>query len=146
MPEVRRLLQELFITQHFGVLCTQSEGQPYGSVMCFAASEDLRRIWMATPRKTRKFTDIQTNDRVAFVVENTANNPSDAFDAVATTVTGRAQELDGPAREHAVAHYLAKNPQLTDFVSSPQCAVIELAVASYQVVSHFQEAVQVQVV
>ncbi len=38
-PELSGVLHDLMTTQNFGVLCTQSQGQPYGSLMCFATSD-----------------------------------------------------------------------------------------------------------
>mgnify|MGYP002068211782 CR=1 FL=1 len=42
---IRRLLME----QGYAVLCTQSQSQPYGSLIAFAASDDLKTIVFATP-------------------------------------------------------------------------------------------------
>ena len=88
-PELRRVLHDLMTTQHFGVLCTQSQGQPYGSLMCFATSDDLARVWFATDRHTRKFEHMHADSRVAFLVEDTGNRPSDTFEAVVVTGTGK---------------------------------------------------------
>ena len=132
-------------TQNFGVLCTQSRGQPFGSLMCFATSDDLARIWFATERETRKYRSMDADNRVAFLVENTANKPSDAFEAVVATGTGKVGELSGAEKSAALERYLVKNPQLTDFVSSPSCALLQLAVEVYQVVRKFQQAVEIRV-
>jgi len=132
-------------TQNFGVLCTQSRGQPFGSLMCFATSEDLARIWLATERATRKFKSMHADNRVAFLVENAGNKPSDTFEAVVATGTGKVGELTGADKSAALERYLAKNPQLTEFVASPSCAFLELKVEVYQVVRRFQEAVDVRV-
>jgi uncharacterized protein YhbP (UPF0306 family) len=143
LPELRRALSDMLNTQNFGVLCTQSRGQPYGTVVCFAQSEDLARLWFATTRSTRKFADIMANDRVAFVVNNAANKPSDVFDALAATGTGQVRELSGADREAALNPYLAKHPHLEGFVTSPNCALVELSVEVYHVVTRFQEVVEV---
>ena len=51
-PErIRRLLTE----QSYAVLCTQSQSQPYGSLVAFAASEDLKTLVFSTPVTTRKY-------------------------------------------------------------------------------------------
>jgi nitroimidazol reductase NimA-like FMN-containing flavoprotein (pyridoxamine 5'-phosphate oxidase superfamily) len=145
MPELSRVLQDLMTMQNFGVLCTQRQGQPYGSLMCFAVSDDLALIWLATERNTRKFESMDADNRVAFLVENTANKPSDAFEAVVATGTGRVSELSGSERSAALERYLLKNPQLAEFVASPTCALLQLAVEVYQVVRKFQESVEVRV-
>jgi nitroimidazol reductase NimA-like FMN-containing flavoprotein (pyridoxamine 5'-phosphate oxidase superfamily) len=145
VPELSRVLQDLLATQNFGVLCTQGSGQPYGSVVCFATSEDLSRIWFSTTRSTRKFTHIQGDDRVAFVVDNASNRPSDLFEAVAATGTGHARELRGAEREAASERYLAKHPHLREFADSPNCALVEVRVEVFHVVTRFQEVVEIHV-
>lgn len=144
-PQLRRILHKLLTTQNFGVLCTQSGGQPYGTVVCFAASDDLARLWFATTRSTRKFAHIAADARVAFVIENTTNLPSDVFEAVAATGSGRARELHGAERASAQERYLAKHQHLKEFVSSPGCALVEIGFATFQVVTRFQEVVEIHV-
>lgn len=145
VPELRRVLQDLLETQNFGVLCTQVRGHPYGTVVCFAASDDMSRIWFSTTRSTRKFTNIQEDDRVAFVIDNTSNQPSDIFEALVATGTGRARELTGAEREAAAERYLAKHHHLKEFATSPNCALVELSVEFFQVVTRFQEVVEIRV-
>jgi hypothetical protein len=48
-------------------------------------------------------------------------------------------------RESVLNRYLAKHPHLKDFVQSPTCALCQIRVQSYYVVSHFQSVVEVQV-
>jgi nitroimidazol reductase NimA-like FMN-containing flavoprotein (pyridoxamine 5'-phosphate oxidase superfamily) len=145
VPELSRVLHDLLARQNFGVLCTQGEGHPYGTVVCFAASDDLSRIWFSTTRSTRKFVHIQDDNRVAFVIDNTLNRPSDLFEAVAATGTGHARELTGAEREAASERYLAKHPHLKEFATSPNCALVEVSIETFHVVTRFQEVVEIQV-
>ncbi len=145
VPELRRVLQDIMATQNFGVLCTQGGGHPYGTVVCFANSEDLSRIWFSTTRSTRKFTHILEDARVAFVVDSTSNRPSDLFEAVAATGTGRARQLSGKERALALAPYLAKHPHLKEFAESPNCALVQVDVDVFHVVTRFQEVVEIHV-
>jgi nitroimidazol reductase NimA-like FMN-containing flavoprotein (pyridoxamine 5'-phosphate oxidase superfamily) len=145
VPELRRALHELLKTQNFGVLCTQGQGHPYGTVVCFATSDDMARVWFSTTRSTRKFTQIQGDDRVAFVVHNASNRPSDLFEAMAATGTGHARELTGPERQAASGRYLAKHPHLEEFTASPNCALVEVEIQTFHVVTRFQEVVEIHV-
>ena len=145
VPELRRVLRDVLATQNFGVLCTQGQGHPYGTVVCFATSDDMARIWFSTTRSTRKFTHIQGDDRVAFVVDNASNRPSDLFEAVAATGTGHARELTGAEREAASERYLAKHPHLKEFTASPNCALVEVKIETLHVVTRFQEVVEIHV-
>ena len=144
-PELRRILQRLLTTQNFGVLCTQNGGQPYGTLVCFVASDDLARLWFATTRSTRKFAHIEGDSRVAFVVENTNNLPSDVFEAIVATGSGRARELTGTDRASVEQKYLAKHRHLREFVTSPNCALMEIAFETFQIVTRFQEVVEIHV-
>jgi nitroimidazol reductase NimA-like FMN-containing flavoprotein (pyridoxamine 5'-phosphate oxidase superfamily) len=145
VPELRRVLHELLKTQKFGVLCTQGGGHPYGTLVCFATSDDMSRVWFSTTRSTRKFTHIEGDDRVAFVVHNASNRPSDLFEAVVATGTGHARELTGAEREAAFERHLAKHPYLKEFATSPNCALVEVRIDTYHVVTRFQEVVEIHV-
>ncbi len=48
---VEETIRDLFRTQKLAVLPTQNSGQPYASLVCFVASEDLKHLYFAT-RKT----------------------------------------------------------------------------------------------
>ena len=145
VPELRRVLHELLETQNFGVLCTHGQGHPYGTVVCFATSDGMDRVWFSTTRSTRKFTHIQEDDRVAFVVDSASNRPADLFEAVAATGTGHARELTGAEREAAEERYLAKHPHLKEFATSPNCALVEVKIETFHVVTRFQEVVEIHV-
>jgi hypothetical protein len=105
----------------------------------------MGRVWFSTTRSTRKFTHIRGEDRVAFVVHNASNRPSDLFEAVAATGTGRARELSGAEREDASGRYLTKHPHLEEFATSPNCALVEVRVDTFHVVTRFQEVVEIHV-
>jgi len=48
--KIRRLVD----SQPFAVLCTQGQGQPYGSLVAYAPTEDLANAVFATSKATRK--------------------------------------------------------------------------------------------
>ena len=79
------------------------------------------------------------------VVDNASNRPADLFEAVAATGTGRARELTGAEREAASERYLTKHPHLKEFVASPNCALVEMSVETFHVVTRFQEVVEIHV-
>jgi hypothetical protein len=47
-------IRDLVQRQRYGVLCTQSRTQPYGSLVAFAFDEKLEHAVFATPVATRK--------------------------------------------------------------------------------------------
>ncbi len=138
-------LKSLFASQHTGVLATQQDGQPYTSLVAFASSEDLKDLFFATMRATRKFANLSPDSRVAMLIDNRSNIPSDFQWAMGVTVTGRAEELADPEKQTSLTAYLAKHPHLEDFVSSPGCAFLRIRVDTYYVVTRFQKVVEIHV-
>ena len=63
LDNFRHRLRGLFESQKLAVLSTQSDGQPYASLVAFWAPDDLKSIYFATPNTTRKFANL-----AAFVV------------------------------------------------------------------------------
>jgi nitroimidazol reductase NimA-like FMN-containing flavoprotein (pyridoxamine 5'-phosphate oxidase superfamily) len=139
--ELRKLLQ----SQPLAVLATQNLGQPYASLVAFASSDDLKSLYFATTRSTRKYANLLGDSRVAMLVDNRSNKASDFRWATAATATGRATEVDPGEKEKALDRYLTKNPHLRDFVLSPTCALCEMRVQSFFVVTRFQDVVEVHV-
>lgn len=135
-------LRELFATQPLAVLSTGSDSRPYASLVAFAASSDLRRLFFATTRDTRKYANIRSNSRVALLVDNRTNRVDDFTSAIAVTVLGDSRELTGEERADAEGLYLGKHPHLQEFVSSPSCALVEVAVSSLYLVSRFQNVTE----
>jgi nitroimidazol reductase NimA-like FMN-containing flavoprotein (pyridoxamine 5'-phosphate oxidase superfamily) len=137
--ESRERLLEFFRDQRFAVLATQSDGQPYLSLMAFAASDDLRCLVFVTERATRKFANLAANGRVAVLVDDRSNEAADLSNAVAVTAQGRAEELHDGARQEALKLFLRKHPHLGSFARSSACALVQVRVETYYVVSRFQE-------
>ncbi|HPI92515.1 MAG TPA: pyridoxamine 5'-phosphate oxidase family protein [Deltaproteobacteria bacterium] len=131
-------LKALFASQGLAVLSTHEHGQPYCSLVAFSSSEDLKQLVFATTRSTRKFSNIDEDSRVSMLIDNRSNRVSDFHEAMAVTVTGRAEESLGPEKDGLLKLYLAKHPHLEDFVMSPSCALMRLDVLRYYVVSRFQ--------
>jgi nitroimidazol reductase NimA-like FMN-containing flavoprotein (pyridoxamine 5'-phosphate oxidase superfamily) len=141
---LKRLLKALFSAQPLAVLATQSDGQPYGNLVAFAATEDLRGLLFATARGTRKFSNIKADPRVAMVMDSRTNQRVDFQKAVAVTATGKVKELKGEEREDFLKVYLSKHPHLKRFATSPQCALLRINVDRYYVVRRFQKVLTLQ--
>jgi heme iron utilization protein len=145
MDETARLqefLKNLFRSQRLAVLATQDEGQPYGNLLAFAATDDLQHILFATDRATRKYAYLSSNPRIAMVIDNRSNREIDFRQASAVTATGVVKEVAGPDRQRFQDLYLSKHPYLSDFVTSAACALLKVEVETYYVVSKFQKVEQ----
>ncbi len=145
LDSMRKDLKQLFTTQPLAVLSTQNEGQPYASLVAFATSEDLKQLFFATTRATRKYGNLSSDPRVAMLVDSRSNEVSDFRWAMAVTATGKVEEVEGQEKERVLQIYLAKHPHLDDFVSSPSCALLKIRVERYYVATRFQNVTEVHV-
>ena len=143
--ELENLIRELFESQKLAVLGTQTQGQPYANLIAFAASDDLKSLYFATARATRKYANIEADARVTVLIDNRSNQDSDFSQAVAVTATGTAKEVADSKRDEVLAIYLAKHPMLKDFVQSPSCALLQVKVATYYLVRRFQNVMELHV-
>lgn len=138
--QIRKRIKALFASQKLAALSTQGDGQPYASLVAFYATDDLKHIYFATPRTTRKFANLKAHNRVAVMINNSSNRPSDFQRAIAVTAVGSAEELVGADKKQILKGYLAKHPHLEDFVRSPTCALVRISVKTYYMVKNFQNA------
>ena len=141
--QIEKDLKNLFLQQRLGVLATQTNGQPYTSLVAFTSSEDLKWLYFSTTRSTRKYANLSKDSRVSMLIDNRSNKPSDLKWAKAATATGHAWEADFDTLETIKALHLAKHPYLKDFVESPSCAVIRFKVKTYFLVSRFQNVIEI---
>lgn len=130
MTKVEELLKEVLKTQYFAVLNTLGDGLPYSNLISFAVTEDLRSLVFVTNRDTRKYKNIQGNKNISLLIDNRTNQPSDVSHAVAITVIGTAGEETGN-RSNLEAIFLARHPQLKQFVDTPNNATILVNVREY---------------
>lgn len=145
LKHVKKDIHGLFESQPLAVLATQSDVQPYTSLVAFASRKDLKTLYFATTRATRKYGNLLASPQVALLVDNRSNKPSDFRLAMAVTALGRAKELRGAKAKQAKTVYLAKHPELEGFLSSPTCALIGVEVRTYYLVTRFQDVIEVPV-
>jgi nitroimidazol reductase NimA-like FMN-containing flavoprotein (pyridoxamine 5'-phosphate oxidase superfamily) len=139
-PEFSDPIRVLIDGQLFAVLCTQGEGQPYGSVVAYAVSSDLKSVVFATPVDTRKYRLLCACDRVALVIDSHPALPDQIMGAEAVIATGRAVQVSpGTAFDHLVAMLTSRHPKLAAFVADPSSALFRIEVDEYAYVAHFQE-------
>lgn len=141
IQQVRELLQ----SQQLSVLATHNKGQPYASLVAFAATQDLKEIYFATSRATRKYANLKADPRVAMLVDSRSNEVTDFHRATAATVVGEAREVDDAQRDSIARLYLARHPHLKEFVQSPTCALLRVRVKTYYLVSKFQKVMELHI-
>ncbi|MFZ0254903.1 MAG: pyridoxamine 5'-phosphate oxidase family protein [Gammaproteobacteria bacterium] len=133
-------VQRLVMQQPYAVLCTQGQGQPYGSLVAFAATDDLRYLAFATPSTTRKFRLLCECQRVALLIDNRSEGTKDIMELEAVTATGRASEVPkGPEFPYWSRLLIRRHPYLESFVLAPSAALIRVEILRYLHVVRFQE-------
>ena len=126
--------------QLYGVLCTQGGGQPYGSLVAFAFTEDLTALFFGTPKTTRKFHLLTACERVAMLIDTRAVDSTELTRVEAVTVTGRTAILDlGPAYEQCLGYLSNRHPYLRSFFQAPTTALVRIEAVRYFHVSRFQD-------
>lgn len=140
--DVQPLLREMTRGQRYAVLATDDHGQPYTSLMAFAASADLKQMLLMTDRRTCKYANIKANRRVAVLLDDRENSTADTQNAVAVTAIGEAEEAAAAACASLIELYLQRHPHLADFARSPNCALVMVKVSFYLVVTRFQQVIE----
>ena len=139
---IQMQIKDLFTSQKLAVVSTQSNEQPYASLVAFVGTEDLRNIYLVTPKTTRKFANLSDNPRVAVLINSSTNRAADFHRAISVTAVGVAEELSGTDREKMLPLYLAKHPYLEEFAKSPTCALVRVTARSYYLVRNFQKVME----
>jgi nitroimidazol reductase NimA-like FMN-containing flavoprotein (pyridoxamine 5'-phosphate oxidase superfamily) len=140
---VTECIRALLTEEPFAVLCTQGEGQPYGSVVAFAFADDLNSFVFATPKATRKYRLLSECDQVALVVDNRDKHPGDLMKVEAVTITGRAHQLEpGPHFAKWSTLLTARHPLLRSFVDASSTALFRIVPVRFLHVTRFQEVRQ----
>ena len=130
MSEHEQLINKIVNTQYFAVLNSVGEGQPYSNLVSFAITDDLKSLVFITDRNTRKYRNIKENNHLSLLIDNRTNQPSDITQAIAITVIGTARE-EVTSRDRYQVIFLARHPQLKQFVDNPNSALILVTVSEY---------------
>ncbi len=142
-PAVEERVRALMTQQPYAVLCTQGGGQPYGSVIAFAADAALTAAAFVTPLATRKYRLLSQCDRVALVVDNRAGFPDDLSRIDAVTATGKAVQMaEDAAAEVWQERLIRKHPHMQDFIRAPSTALFRIDILRYFHVVRLQEVHQ----
>ncbi|MGD8439255.1 MAG: pyridoxamine 5'-phosphate oxidase family protein [Holophagae bacterium] len=141
-PSHLEILRDLLAGQLLGVLGTHHGGEPYTSLVGFAASDDLASLFFATGRQTRKHDNLVADARASMLVDNRTNTPADFTEASAATAVGTVDEITPDQRPEFDRVFLAKHPHLDSFVRSPSCVPLRLRVSVYMVVTRFQHVIE----
>jgi len=126
-------------TQMHAVLATDSDGQPYTSLIAYALTPDMKKVVFATPRATRKFKNILKNRLVSLMIDSRSNTERDYMDAESVTILGNAYSLRRGKKWSDLAEVLKKkHPELIEFIDSPETVLICVEINQCIHVTRFQ--------
>lgn len=143
IPMAVHRIKTLLQSQGLAVLATEGSRGPYCNLVAFVPSEDLKSLYFATTRSTRKFNNLSREARVSLLVDNRRNAPEDLHKAVAVTALGTVRECPAAERETALSLYIKRHPYLSEFVTSPSGAFLKVSVETYLFVWAFQNVMEV---
>jgi len=142
--ELSEKIGKLFLEQEYGILCSQGDGQPYGSLMAFATTEDLACLIFITQIETRKYSLLEKCKKVAFVVDNRSKYPQDMMKVEAVTATGECRIVEESELDRYKKVLLKRHPYLKDYTSAKSCRLFCMEVKRYFHVARLQEVSQWQ--
>ena len=140
---LRERIQRLTAEQEYAVLCVQGGGQPYGALVAFAFSDDLRHVVFATPNATRKYRLLSECNHVALVIDNRPTKINQMMEVEAVTATGRSHMIErGDDFDKWAELLIARHSYLKSFVQATTCALFRVDIVRFFHVVRFQEVRQ----
>ncbi|MGY5880257.1 MAG: pyridoxamine 5'-phosphate oxidase family protein [Candidatus Thorarchaeota archaeon] len=143
-PQVRSHIDNVLSSQKIAVLGTSKDGEPYSCLIAFAIADDFREMVFATMRQRLKYANIIANPRVTLIVDNRDAKASDFNETTSITMIGTALDIQGDGRNKYAELLLKRHPTLSDFVNSPDCAVMLVEIDKIYIVSEFESVVKIK--
>lgn len=112
-PEQKTKILDFLDKQLLTVISTSQKDAPEAAVIGFAENENLE-LFFGTFNTTRKYANIKSNPRVAFVIGWSLD------EVITVQYEGIATELEGEAAELAKQKVVTKNPGSSRFANDPK--------------------------
>jgi nitroimidazol reductase NimA-like FMN-containing flavoprotein (pyridoxamine 5'-phosphate oxidase superfamily) len=127
-------IESIIKASGFAVLATIGNGQPHASLIAITPIKGSRHLVFATYRNTLKYRNLELNSRVALLIQSGFVNFKDAERSTVLTIIGQTEEISIPGNTATYREHLKRHPDLSSFMSSPDCALILFKAQSYQLV------------
>jgi heme iron utilization protein len=132
--QIRKYIEDILHNCRLAVLATEAHGQPHASLIAITPIHGFRQIIFATYRNTRKFENILHNGRVAVLIQGEDLESSSQQKGFALTGFGNTQEIGISELQDAMHAHLERHPDLVNFLSSGDLALLRIKIKEYQVV------------
>jgi len=137
-------IKALLDSQKLAVLSTLADQQPYCSLIAFAECEGCREILFFTPKNTRKYQNLISNNRVALMIDDRSNQSLDFKKATALTLIGLAEEIDLAHQPSLLAAFIHKHPNLADSTTTQDNAFFKIKITDY-ILAGFDHTLRFQI-
>jgi len=125
--------------QHLATLATMSQESPYCNLVAFTPSDDLKTIIFCTPRTSTKYANIVRNPKVSLLIDSRTQSGSDPQAGTAVTALGYVVQDSSQAEDELKGRHAARHAQFRDFIYSPDCALMQVQVQRYILVSSLRD-------
>ena len=142
-PEVRERIIRVLKSQKIAVLGTSKNDEPYSCLVSFAFTEELDHLIFSTMRQRMKYRNMIANPRVTLIIDDRDVFDSSFNETTSITVVGTAEDIKDAKRDTYASLLLKRHPSLSEFVNSPDCAIICVEIDSYYIVSEFESVVRI---
>jgi nitroimidazol reductase NimA-like FMN-containing flavoprotein (pyridoxamine 5'-phosphate oxidase superfamily) len=129
----QRIVQATLEDSRYAVLATESRGQPHASLMAFGVIDGGRGLVFATYRSTRKHRNLESNPRVALLIDHRETAWLRTARRLALTAIGRVEAVPETDVDATRRILVARHPDLEGFVHDEDCVLMRLVVEWYQV-------------
>ena len=116
---------------------TTEEFTPATFLMAYAASSGLQAVFVATPLRSRKAQQMLERPSVSLLWDNRTGNLADHTDGLLVTATGQAMVAPRDELPSVSEQFLARNPNMGQFLASEGVAVFKISVESFEVVEGY---------
>jgi len=132
---------ELIRLERLCVLATAGDGLPHCSLMSYAASEDCRRLYLASSRNTRKYRNLLANPRVSVLIDSRQTGAAAGLGAVmALTIRGSiVMSLADAERKEAEKLLIQGHPGLADFFRAAGTEIMAVGIDEVQFLTGLTE-------
>jgi heme iron utilization protein len=135
----------LLSEQRLAILATVSQQSPYCNLVSFTPSDDLQTILFSTPRATSKYANMLRNPNVSLLVDDRMRSGFGFTSGMVVTALGIA-EIAGQQDEDVLkARHVARHADLKDFIYSPECALVQVRVLRYILVSSLRDTAVLEI-
>jgi nitroimidazol reductase NimA-like FMN-containing flavoprotein (pyridoxamine 5'-phosphate oxidase superfamily) len=131
---IKEYIEGVIKTSRFAVLATEGDGQPHASLIAITPFGKFSQLIFATYRNTRKYRNLEHNNKVAVLIEGEYVNMNGLNESVVLTIIGHTEEISIADNEAAYQAHLKRHPEMESFMLSSDCALIMVIARSYQVV------------